>query len=255
MQLFRREAMRGQDRLHGEVVLVPPVSWQILGIFLLAVVVLAAIFLASATYGKATILEGEITGSKGLARAVAPRDGIVAELLVQEGQRVQAGTPLARIAAADENAWAVTLTAALAGTVTGIAIHPGDAVAHSSYLLTIIPDGTRLQAQFQVPSEAAGLIEPGQRVRVAVDAFPYQTYGTVDATIDSMSMAAVPVAGPDGATRRMFLARATLGAAAVSAHGRSRPLRPGMNVRARVRTQSRSLAQWLFEPLFAVQRR
>ena len=255
MQLFRREAMRGQDRLHGEVVLVPPLSWQILGIFLLAVVVAAGVFLASASYGKATILEGEITGDKGLARAVAPQDGTVAELLVEEGQRVAAGTPLVRIIPADAYAGPLVVTGAQPGTVTGIAAHPGQAVARSAYLLTIIPDGTRLEARLQVPSEAAGLIEPGQTVRVAVDSFPYQTYGTVEARIHSMSMAAVPVAGPEGATRQMFLARATLAASALSAHGRSRPLRPGMNVRARVRTQSRSLAEWLFEPLFAVQRR
>jgi membrane fusion protein len=247
--------MRGQDRLHGEVVLVPPLSWQILGIFLLAVVVAAAVYLASASYGRATILEGEITSDKGLARAVAPQDGTLAELLVEEGQRVAAGTPLARIAAADAYAGTLTVAAAQSGTVTGIAARPGEAVGRSAYLLTIIPEGTRLEARLQVPSEAAGLIEPGQSVRVAVDAFPYQTYGTVEARIDSMSMAAVPVAGPEGEARQMFLARATLGASELGADGRSRPLRPGMNVRARVRTQSRSLAEWLFEPLFAVQRR
>jgi membrane fusion protein len=407
VQLFRGEAMRGQDRLHGEVVLVPPLSWQIIGIFLLLVVAAAGIFLATATYGKATVLQGEITGNKGLVRAVAPQDGIVLEVLVREGQRVRAGTPLARIsvatsdgaaslqerraaaiarqdrllreaapdigqalrsrisglraqvagdraemgsiaaqiaeqqelvrtaaddlararsvaargfvsrqeviereeqlatrrqglarlgqelsvrrtrvsvaeaelvraeaeaglqigdvdraraelsgiAAADENAAALVVTASQAGTVTGVSVHAGDAVTRSSHLLTLIPDGTRLEARIQVPSEAAGLIEPGQRVRIAVDAFPYQTYGTVDATVQSMSMAAVPVAGPEGATRHMFLVRATLGSEAVRAHGRPRPLRPGMNVRARVRTQSRSLAEWLFEPLYAIQRR
>ncbi len=407
MQLFRREAMRGQDRLHGEVVLVAPVSWQLLGAFLLLVVLAAGIFLASATYGKVTTLRGEVTGNKGVVRALAPRDGRVVAVLVEEGQRVRAGAPLVRIsvstsdgaaslqerraaaitrqdallrqlapdiaqslagrisglraqiggdrsemasitaqigeqrelvrtaaddlararlvaargfvsardvldreeqlatrrqglsrleqelsvrrtriavaetelaraqaeydlqianvararaelsgiAAADENTGAIVVTAAQSGTVTGIVVHPGDAVAGSSHVLSIIPDGTRLEARIQVPAEAAGLIQAGQRVRIAVDAFPYQTYGTVDARVGSISMATVPVADQDGSTRQAFLVRAPLESEAVQAFGQSLPLRPGMTVTARVTTRSRSLVEWLFEPFFAVQRR
>lgn len=407
MQLFRGEAMRGQDRLHGEVVLVAPLSWQILGIFLLVVVLATGIFLASASYGKVTILRGEVTGNRGVVRAVAPRDGILLEVLVQEGQRVRAGAPVARIsvsttdgeatlqerraaaiarqdrllrqvapeidqslrsrigglraqvagdrseiasiaaqireqrelvrsavddlanarvvaqrgfvsaremlqreelvatrrqglsrleqelsvrqtrisvaeaelvraeaesalqsadvararaelsgvAAADENAQTLVVTAAQSGIVTGVAVHPGDAVSRSSHILSIIPDGTRLEARIQVPPEAAGLIEAGQPVRIAVDAFPYQTYGTVDASVDSMSMAAVPVARPDGSSGQVFIVRARLHSDVLRAYGEPRPLRPGMTFTARVTTRTRSLAEWLFEPLFAVGRR
>jgi len=407
VQLFRPEAMRGQDRLHGEVVLVPPVSWQILGGFLLLSVIAAGLFLSLAEYSKVTAVEGRLTGSRGVLRTVALRPGRIEEVFVREGQRVEAGAPLARLsvstsdgtasleerrsaavlrqdellgrrspeiaqaflaragglraqidgdrseianigaqmneqralvrsavedlararsvaargfislhdvrqreeqlaarrqalsrleqelaartarisvaqaelasarteydrqmtdlagaraelageAAADENAPSVVVTAARAGTVTGIVVHPGDAVGATTHILSIIPDGTRLQARIEVPAEAAGFIEPGQTVRLAIDAFPYQTYGTVEARIDAVSMATVPVARADGSADEVFLVQATLREESVRAYGRARPLRPGMTVSARIVTRSRSLAEWLFEPLFAVGRR
>ncbi|HEX8380696.1 MAG TPA: HlyD family efflux transporter periplasmic adaptor subunit [Allosphingosinicella sp.] len=407
MQLFRPEAMRGQDRLHGEVVLVPPVSWQLLGGFLLAAVVGAIFYFSTAEYKKVTTVRGQLTGSKGVVRAVAPDAGIVEAVLVEEGQIVAAGTPLARIsvstsdggaslqerrsaaiarrerimtqrepelaeafrarsaslraqidgdrseiasiqaqmgeqrdlvrsavedlerartvaargfvsgrdvrqreeqlgsrrqslsrleqelsvrsariemaqaelararteydlqladladdraelagqAAADENALRVVVKAAQAGRVTGLLVHSGDAVGANTPLLSVLPEGTRLQARIEVPAAAAGFIQPGQGVRLAVDAFPYQTYGTIEARVDSVSAATVPVARPDGTSEEVFLVRATLPSGGIRAFDRTQPLRPGMTVTARIATRARSLAEWLFEPLFAVGRR
>jgi hypothetical protein len=62
VQLFRPEALRGQDRLHGDVVLVPPVSWKIMSLFLLAVLVGGAAFLATARYTPVVAAPGILTG-------------------------------------------------------------------------------------------------------------------------------------------------------------------------------------------------
>jgi membrane fusion protein len=407
VQLFRSEAMRGQDRLHGEVILVPPISWQLLSAFLLAAVLIAAVFLATATYGKVTTVQGRLTGDRGIVRAVPPRQGIVDAVLVREGQRIEAGMPLVRItlltsdglssleerraaaiarreeilsgrapnlaratqarvgallsqiggdraeaaglesqigeqrelvrsateelqrartvaergfvsrrdvlqreellatrrqglsrleqelasrrariaaaqsdlagartelelqmtdlagaraelagiAAAGDNVATLVVSAAEGGTVTGITVHPGDSVGPDRPMLAIIPAGTRLQASLEVPAAAAGFVEAGQTVRIAVDAFPYHTYGTVEARVESVSEATVPVGRLDGTSGEVFLVRATLAADSLPAYGRLQPLRPGMTVSARIQTRSRSLIEWLFDPLFAVSRR
>jgi membrane fusion protein len=395
--------MRGQDRLHGDVVLVPPVSWQLLGGFLLAALALAALFLATATYSKTTPVTGRLTGDRGIVRAVPARAGVVEEVFVREGQQVAAGAPLLRIriaaeagaaletrraasiaereailrarepdmlratraeaqalsariegdraevsglsaqiaqqqdlvrsaetelerarrvaargfvsqhdilqreellatrrqglsrleqelgtrraaiasgtadlrrmeselalqradvagqraelagaAAADENASTLLVTAAEAGTVTGILVHRGDAVSPDRAMLSIVPAGTRLHARIEVPPAAAGSIEPGQTIRVAVDAFPYATYGTVEARVASVSEAAISVQRPDGAAAEAFLVDAALGGDAIRAFGRDQRLRPGMTISARITTRKRSLAELLFEPLYAV---
>jgi membrane fusion protein len=98
MPLFRSEALRGQDTLHGEVSLVPPVGWQVLGLFLFASVAVAAVFMATAGYAKMTVVRGVVAGDKGVVRITANRAGVVEAVYVAEGQAVAAGTALAHIA-------------------------------------------------------------------------------------------------------------------------------------------------------------
>jgi membrane fusion protein len=100
MPLFRSEALRGQDTLHGEVSLVPPVSWQALGLFLFASVAAATAFMAMAGYAKVTVVKGVVASDRGLARIASSRAGVVGAVYVHEGQAVRAGEPLARIGTA-----------------------------------------------------------------------------------------------------------------------------------------------------------
>src|SRR3954453_6920670 len=100
MALFRSEALRGQDTLHGEVSLVPPVSWQALGLFLFVSVAAAAVFMVMASYAKVTVVKGVVAGDRGVVRIASSRAGVVGAVFVQEGQAVAAGAPLARIGTA-----------------------------------------------------------------------------------------------------------------------------------------------------------
>lgn len=407
MPLFRPEAMRSQDRLHGEVSLVPPVSWQMLGLFLFMAVAAAGIFLSLATYSKSTTVRGEIQADLGVVRASTARAGTVEEVLVSEGQTVTRGQTLVRVSVAttedgtsieqrrrdalgrraaaiddqepaivsDHRARIAALQAQIAGgeaelssigdqisqqldmvrgaeqdlekirgiaergfisgndirqredrasqrrqdlarlrqdkstrrsqvavaraemtkaqseldirlrglrseraevdqdaadagsarsyiivagasgRVTGITAHKGDPVTAGRPLLSVVPAGSRLQAVLNVPTGASGFIEKGQEVRVSVDAFPYQTYGTVLGRVASVSDAAVPVPAAEGTIQDVFLVKADLSRPQVDAYGETRALRPGMAISARIMTRRRSLMGLLFDPLYAVSRR
>ena len=65
MDLFRREALDGQDRLHGEVVFIPQVSWRMLLAFFLAALAVAALFLVTARYRPVTSVAGRIAAHDG----------------------------------------------------------------------------------------------------------------------------------------------------------------------------------------------
>ena len=65
MELFRREALDGQDRLHGDIVFVPQISWRMLCAFFLAALALAALYLFSARYRPATPVAGRLDGRAG----------------------------------------------------------------------------------------------------------------------------------------------------------------------------------------------
>jgi hypothetical protein len=87
VQLFRPEALRGQDRLHGDVVLVPPVSWKVMTLFLLAVLIGAATFLATARYTPVVTARGILTGDAPLSAQLQVPAGTAPT--VERGQPVQ----------------------------------------------------------------------------------------------------------------------------------------------------------------------
>jgi len=404
--LFRKEALQHRtERLHGEVNLAVPVAWQAIGYLLLAALAAALIFLATASYSRIETATGAIVLDRGVAAIVPSRPGIVADLLVREGQRVDQGRPLVRIrseedmtggatmperivdslgeqdrrlssqvdlvraaaaaeqarlgaqirgltqeiasldaqiasqrrlvevAAADfeasrrvaargfvsvrdldaregallarrqqlaqldqaraakradlaeaermiaqsaasaeaqaagvlssraelaqrlaqaEASRGYSLTAPVAGTVTALTARLGQPAVAGEPLMIVMPAGARPRAELFVPSQAVGFLAVGQEVRLAVDAFPYQRFGTVTARIAEISSAAIPRRTADGGTMPAYLVTAEIETPWVAAFGRRQPLLPGMTFSARIVTERQSLIQWLFEPLFAV---
>lgn len=147
------------------------------------------------------------------------------------------------------------ILAPVAGAVSGLVARTGHPVAAETVLLAIVPELSTLRSEIYVPVNAIGMVEVGQEVRLAVDAFPYQRYGTISGEIVSVAEAPTAHPAPGGGSIPAYLVTATLQTSQVTAFGQSRPLRPGMSATARVITSRRSLLEWLFEPLFAIGRR
>src|SRR6187551_959138 len=96
--LFRREALSSRGlRLHGDISLTQPLSWQLIGYLLFASFVVALIFLATASYSRVETVPGAVVLDKGVVSIVPSRAGIVAEVAVREGTPVTVGDTLARI--------------------------------------------------------------------------------------------------------------------------------------------------------------
>jgi membrane fusion protein len=407
--LFRKEVLeRRVNRLHGDVSLAMPLSWHIIGFTLLAALVAAVVFLASASYSRVETVNGAIVLDRGLASIVPTRHGRIAALAVRDGQQVRAGDPLVRIrfeedmvgggtvshrimaaleeqdqrlasqsslaidaagegqsrlvaqldgvrrelvslesqiqsqrrlievaegefgemqtvaangfisrrdlnqreaalitrrqqlaqyeqvrtakraeitqiqrgiAQADATARAQTegsrssraqlaqrrieaetargyvLTSPIDGTVTALSANLGQQAEEHEPLMVVMPAGGRPSAELYVPTRAAGFLAIGQEVRLAVDAFPYQSFGTMRARIVGISSVAIPRATPEGGTVPVYLVTAELAEPWVNAFGRRQPLLSGMTLTARIVTERQSLLHWLFEPLFAAGRR
>jgi membrane fusion protein len=162
---------------------------------------------------------------------------------------------LAQRRAEIETAQGYTLTAPVEGTVTAVTARLGQPANLQQPVMVIVPARATTRVELSVPTSAAGFLEPGQEVRLAVDAFPYQRFGTVVGRIVQISSVALPRPSADGGTVPVYLATAELAEPSVMAFGQRQPLLPGMTLSARIVTQRQSLFEWLFEPLFAVQRR
>ena len=406
--LFRPEvAAARKDRLHGDISLAVPISWQAISFLLFAAVIIAAALLAIASYSQVENVAGAVVIDKGTAQVVATRAGVIASVGVRDGQQVKAGQVLARVRSEEdlvgggtapqrvidsiheqdrqlgdqaamilgaasaersrlhetilgaqqevenldqqiadqrqlvalaeaqfkqsqtvaakgfisrrdldaqettllsrrqqlnqlqqsraaklasladarrsiaesastaqaqsvavqaqrtqlaqqtaqfEAAKGYALTSPVDGTVTALTARTGAPVAQGESLMTIVPKGGRTRVELYVPTSAAGFLKKGQEAHLAIDAFPYQQFGTVAARITDISNAPIAKQGAAGPVP-VYLVTAEILHPFVRAFGREQPLMPGMTLTARIITRRQTLLEWLFEPLFAVSRR
>lgn len=95
-ELFRRAAVDAQsDRLNGDVVLQQPFSTRLMTGVLLVVVVAAVIWVTLGTFSRTETAKGILAPVAGSSKIYALRPGVLTELLVHEGDVVEAGQRLA----------------------------------------------------------------------------------------------------------------------------------------------------------------
>tara|TARA_A100001391_G_C5065880_1_gene277158 strand:+ start:886 stop:2115 length:1230 start_codon:yes stop_codon:yes gene_type:complete len=162
---------------------------------------------------------------------------------------------LAQRRASAEVSGAYLVKAPISGTVTAITAREGQFVPQGLPIMSIVPDDAALRVELYVPSSAIGMLEVGQEISVAIDAFPPQRFGTLAGHL--VELASAPTVHPDGQGHQepVYIVTALLEDEGIYAYGRREQLLPGMTVTARIRTEKQSLLEWLFEPLFAVRRR
>lgn len=96
--LFRKEAVsHATRRLAGEVVLASSTPSRVLGVLACAIVLAGALFASTASYARRETVSGWLAPEAGLIRVPARQGGVVAQLHVEEGQRLEVGQPIATV--------------------------------------------------------------------------------------------------------------------------------------------------------------
>jgi membrane fusion protein len=137
----------------------------------------------------------------------------------------------------------------VSGTVAALPVRDGQSVGRGDTIAVIVPEGSRMTAMLKVPSSAMTDVREGMEVGISIDAYPYQTFGLVRATITKVSRTVLE----DGDTPYYSL-EATMPETFL-AYGEPVSLLPGMTITGRIRTRERTLLEWMLEPLYAVARR
>lgn len=190
-----------------------------------------------------------------LAQISSSAANISAQAQSEAANIAAARAQVAQQAAGNAGARSYALTAPVAGTVTALTMRSGQRVSLQNQIMAVVPQNARLQAELLVPSQAIGFVKPGQEVRLAVDAFPYQRFGTVTGKVITVASSAISQTLPNGAVVSAYPVVVDIADPQVIAFGRRERLVPGMTLTARIITEKQSLIEWLFEPLFAVRRR
>jgi len=154
---------------------------------------------------------------------------------------------------------AVFVVAPMGGKIAALPFATGQPVTAGTTLAVMTPADGKLEAELLAPSRAIGFIKEGQEVRLQLQAFPYQRFGTLAGTVKSVSGT---VLGPADVSipglqihEPVFRVRVSLAAEEIVAYGQHHSLQPGMLLTAEVVLDRQSLLRWLFDPLYAVSRK
>jgi membrane fusion protein len=152
----------------------------------------------------------------------------------------------------DASRRAYDITAATDAVVERVIAAPGQTLVAGAPILRMQSGDGALQSDLFVPTRSAGFLKSGQTVRLAIDAFPFERYGHVEATIGEIGRV-VLIPGEAGVPAQVrepaFRVRASLSAQSVEAYGQRYPLRNGLTAQADIALDTRPLYRWIIEPI------
>lgn len=147
------------------------------------------------------------------------------------------------------------IRAPMAGTVSYVSQKIGQPIHAQNSLMNIVPSGSVLKAEFGVPTTSIGFIRVGQKVKLAIDAFPYQKFGTIEGAITKIADSALSTTGPQGEINVVYPVTIGLSSQVFVVGNTKIPLKPSMTLGARIVTERRTFFEWVFEPFFSVWKR
>jgi membrane fusion protein len=166
----------------------------------------------------------------------------------------------------------IVVTSPQAGIISGLSVRPSQLVSVDKSLMMLLPGNPNdpsksgeLEAHLFAQSKDAGFLTVGQIVRIRYGAFPYQKFGQYNARITEVSRtpfllnelpfptAAKALTLPTD--EPVYRIRATLESQTTSAYGVKQALQSGMQLEADVMLDTRTVAQWILEPLYSLRGR
>ncbi len=189
---------------------------------------------------QATLRESENTRASYLAEtrhALREREA-QGELKRQQSTQEQAK--------AEQREKLTTLKAPVAGTVQQLATHTeGGVVTEAQPLMVIVPDDAQMRAEVTLDNKDIGFVNPSQIAAIKLETFPFTRYGTIPATVKTVTADAVN----DEKRGAIFPVTLELGQHTINVDGKDIRLSPGMNLTAEIKTGKRRIIEYLLSPV------
>ncbi len=212
------------------------------------------------------VLDQAVAEARGAQSRIGGQIGEVRSMIAQRPLSVvqERGQLLDLIARArrDRQSYAgqrgFAIAAPAAGVVSALQVSPGQPVDPQRTPMAIATPGTAVSAEIFVPSRAIGFIEPGQRVRVRYDAFPFQRFGAATGTVKAISSTVLRPQEVEAAIRvedPVYRVLISLDGDTIGAYGSRHRVRPGFAVTADIVLDERTFGQWLLDPILALRGR
>lgn len=126
----------------------------------------------------------------------------------------------------------------------------GSVLNSADVLAVLVPMGETMLAEADIDPADVGEIRAGDRVRLKLDAYPFQKYGVLEGRLLGISADAITLeSGAPGGARTVYRARVALQGTAFSHSTQAAALMPGMTMTAEVIVGSRSVLSYFLYPL------
>jgi hemolysin D len=138
------------------------------------------------------------------------------------------------------------IVAPVSGVITEVtSTQPGDKVQANMPLAGVAPGNARAVLQVEIPEQDRGFLREGLPVKLKFSAFPYQRYGLINGTLESIS----PATKPSPQTKQLvYEARVMLERDHYLVADKKYPLRYGMTGTAEVVVRERRLIDLALDP-------
>jgi membrane fusion protein len=195
-------------------------------------------------------LERDLADAKAALASADSKAGVARSQLEREALDAR------RMQAEQEATGHIAVTAPMAGTVGAVLAEPGQRVDGDT-MLTLLPQGARLEAQLLLPPRAIGFVGEGDPVDLELGAFPHQAGARLRGVVTQVSrttlagteLARQDLAATGAGEGARYRVRVRLPVQALWIDGAQRPLRAGMDVAASFPQERRTLLRWLVQPL------
>lgn len=164
---------------------------------------------------------------------------------ITEGER-QAAALEQELIKAETRTRLMRLTSPVEGTVQQLAVHTvGGVVTPAQPLMIIVPRDNSLEIEAQIDNKDIGFVRPNQPAEVKIETFPYTRYGTIPATVTSVSRDAMN----DEQRGLVYSTRVRMAKPTINVDGAEVRLAPGMATSVEIKTGKRRVIEYFLSPL------
>ena len=173
----------------------------------------------------------------------AEREKDIASRIVDDRKQLMAYEE--ELKKAEQKSRQATLISPVNGRVTQLAVHTlGGVVTAAQALMVIVPEGTALEIEAWAANKDIGFLREGQVAEVKIETFNFQRYGTIDATVTTISADAKE----DKDRGNIYRIVLQLQRQDMEVAGKSVALSPGMTATAEVKIRQKRIIEYFLDP-------
>lgn len=128
----------------------------------------------------------------------------------------------------------------------------GSVLREAETLVTLVPDDADLYVEANVPSRDIGYLKLGDTVRVKLESYPFQRFGTASGVLTVINPDSTALKEKDDSSRLVYRVEVKLDDGARALLTRGIHLKPGLVASAEIKTGGETIASYILHPVLKI---